>query len=180
MMESETMLKLSHFQRQRKRCIDLAHNVNFALLNFTLLDNNLSVQKLSFTFDKVFMPDASQEDVFVEISQLVQSALDGYKNQSNSNKPFSTNEHHPSCFEMVQAIDIRMHLCIWPNRFRQNRFIPRSLEQVFETRQILQAQGWKYDMQHQIEHALMPHEHKMLESNMQSNTMPMETLTFLI
>lgn len=25
------------------------------------------------------MPDESQEDVFVEISQLVQSALDGYK-----------------------------------------------------------------------------------------------------
>lgn len=39
----------------------------------------LTGQKFPFTFDKVFNHEASQQDVFVEISQLVQSALDGYK-----------------------------------------------------------------------------------------------------
>ncbi|KAL6553951.1 Kinesin-like protein KIN-14M [Orobanche minor] len=34
-----------------------------------------------------------------------------------------------------------------PGPTDQKGLIPRSLEQVFETRQILQAQGWKYEMQ---------------------------------
>ncbi|CAL5335784.1 unnamed protein product [Camellia sinensis] len=98
-----------------------------------LLQNGDSGQKHSFTFDKVFMPDASQEDVFVEISQLVQSALDGYKvcifayGQTGSGKTYTMMGRPGNPF--------------------QKGLIPRSLEQIFQTRQSLQSQGWKYEMQ---------------------------------
>ncbi|XP_020416772.1 kinesin-like protein KIN-14N isoform X2 [Prunus persica] len=90
-------------------------------------------QKHSFTFDKVFMPDVSQEDVFEDISQLVQSALDGYKvcifayGQTGSGKTYTMMGN--------------------PGDPEEKGLIPRSLEQIFKTRQSLQPQGWKYEMQ---------------------------------
>ncbi|KAF2285842.1 hypothetical protein GH714_008373 [Hevea brasiliensis] len=89
--------------------------------------------KIFFTFDQVFTPDASQEDVFVEISQLVQSALDGYKvcifayGQTGSGKTYT----------MMGK----------PGHPEQKGLIPRSLEQIFQTRQSLLSQGWTYEMQ---------------------------------
>uniref|UniRef100_A0A7N0TZ82 Kinesin-like protein n=1 Tax=Kalanchoe fedtschenkoi TaxID=63787 RepID=A0A7N0TZ82_KALFE len=97
------------------------------------LDLAQNGQNLSFTFDKVFTPDVSQEDVFVEISQLVQSALDGYKvcifayGQTGSGKTYT----------MMGR----------PGNPDQKGLIPRSLEQIFQTKQHLQLQGWKYEMQ---------------------------------
>lgn len=90
-------------------------------------------QKHSFTFDRVFAPDALQEEVFTEISQLVQSALDGYKvcifayGQTGSGKTYTMmgRPGHPG----------------------EKGLIPRSLEQIFQTRQSQQPQGWKYEMQ---------------------------------
>lgn len=89
-------------------------------------------QKSSFSYDKVFNHSASQDDVFVEMSQLVQSALDGYKvcifayGQTGSGKTYT----------MMGK----------PGR-DQKGIIPRSLEQIFKTSQSLESQGWKYCMQ---------------------------------
>ncbi|OMO76685.1 hypothetical protein CCACVL1_15493 [Corchorus capsularis] len=92
-----------------------------------------SGNKYPFTFDKVFDHEASQQDIFVEISQLVQSALDGYKvcifayGQTGSGKTYT----------MMGR----------PEAQEEKGLIPRSLEQIFQSSQSLQAQGWKYKMQ---------------------------------
>ncbi|KAG0482767.1 hypothetical protein HPP92_010851 [Vanilla planifolia] len=97
------------------------------------IDLMYSAQKYCFTFDKVFAHKSSQEEVFVEISQLVQSALDGYKvcifayGQTGSGKTYT----------MMGK----------PEAPEQKGLIPRSLEQIFETSQSLQCQGWTYKMQ---------------------------------
>ncbi|XP_071730198.1 kinesin-like protein KIN-14N isoform X2 [Rutidosis leptorrhynchoides] len=90
-------------------------------------------QKHSFVFDKVFMPESSQQEVFVEVSQLVQSALDGYK---------------VCIFAYGQTGSGKTHTMMGtPGNYDDKGLIPRSLEQIFESRQTLQKQGWKYEMQ---------------------------------
>ncbi|CAH8297909.1 unnamed protein product [Eruca vesicaria subsp. sativa] len=97
------------------------------------IDLMQNAQKHSFTFDKVFVPNTTQEDVFIEISQLVQSALDGYKvcifayGQTGSGKTYT----------MMGK----------PGNLEEKGLIPRCLEQIFETRQSLRSQGWKYELQ---------------------------------
>merc|ERR1712187_993088 len=86
----------------------------------------------NFEFDKVFGTDALQEAVFEEVSQLVQSALDGYKvcifayGQTGSGKTFTM--EGPSF-----------------NRNDENRgMIPRSVEKIFEHQERLKEKGWQY------------------------------------
>ena len=51
-------------------------------------------QTYNFDFDRSFKEGASQEEVFEEISQLVQSALDGYKVSSLSLTPAAAMAPH--------------------------------------------------------------------------------------
>uniref|UniRef100_UPI00398F200D carboxy-terminal kinesin 2-like n=1 Tax=Pristiophorus japonicus TaxID=55135 RepID=UPI00398F200D len=84
-----------------------------------------------FSFDHVFQPMASQKDVFEEISQLVQSALDGYNvcifayGQTGSGKTFTMEGPNHLTSESMGMI-------------------PRAVNQIFLTAQQLKAMGWTY------------------------------------
>lgn len=86
-------------------------------------------QKHNFAFDKVFAPGSTQEQIFVEISELVQSALDGHKvcifayGQTGSGKTFT----------MLGDANNR-------------GIIPRAMQQVFESSKQLGKQGWSFTM----------------------------------
>lgn len=101
---------------------------------FNVADKSIEVSSNSkgpgatkFTFDHVFRPHSSQEDVFTEISQLVQSSLDGYRvcifayGQTGSGKTH-TMFGHPT----------------------EEGMIPRSLRQLFDTSTRLQSDGWTF------------------------------------
>jgi len=89
--------------------------------------------KHEFAFDRVFSPSASQEDVFGEISQLIQSALDGYNvcifayGQTGSGKTYTMEGN---------TVD-----------HSTQGMIPRALEQVFRTSQDLKDKGWQYTIE---------------------------------
>ncbi|PBP27296.1 kinesin [Diplocarpon rosae] len=81
----------------------------------------------SFTFDRVFGPESQNQEVFEEISQLVQSALDGYNvcifcyGQTGSGKTHT----------MSSA----------------DGMIPRATHQIYESATNLKDKGWEYTME---------------------------------
>ncbi|XP_048472586.1 kinesin-like protein KIFC1 isoform X3 [Rhincodon typus] len=87
--------------------------------------------KYDFSFDHVFQPMAKQNDVFEDISQLVQSALDGYNvcifayGQTGSGKTFTMEGPDDMTPENMGMI-------------------PRAVDQIFATAEKLKTMGWTY------------------------------------
>ena len=88
---------------------------------------NITTKKNSFAFDRVFAPQSQNADVFEEISQLVQSALDGYNvcifcyGQTGAGKTFTMSS--------------------------EDGMIPRAVRQIYDTAKSLEEKGWQYSME---------------------------------
>lgn len=91
------------------------------------LDQEIQNKVHLFSFDKVFSPNAVNEDIFEEVSQLIQSALDGYNvcifayGQTGSGKTFT----------MSSAA---------------NGIIPLAIKQIFDSAEALKELGWEYEI----------------------------------
>merc|ERR1739848_341050 len=99
----------------------------------TIAAGNNKNQKFDFEFDRVFGPTSSQMAVFEEISQLVQSAMDGYNvcvfayGQTGSGKTF-TMEGGPGIEEDPDQCGV----------------IPRTIRQIFDIKKKLVEKSWIY------------------------------------
>jgi len=97
-----------------------------------LIDENSVKEKYNFSFDRVFGPSIGQEAVFTEVSEFVQSALDGY---------------NVCLFSYGQTGSGKTHTMQGSGNGQMRGLIPRAIEQVGQYKNELERDGWEYDMQ---------------------------------
>ena len=85
----------------------------------------------SYAFNRVFSQESTQEDVFGEVSGLVQSALDGY---------------NVCLFSYGQTGSGKTHTMLGGSDATSRGIIPRAVEKVVEASKINEVKGWSYTL----------------------------------
>ncbi|KAL7068662.1 kinesin motor domain-containing protein [Cryptosporidium serpentis] len=83
----------------------------------------------AFSFDRIFLPKCSQQDIFEEVSQLIQSALDGY---------------NVCIFSYGQTGSGKTHTMLGTPKDEDAGMIPRALNLIFSTIKDMKTKGWNY------------------------------------
>ena len=99
---------------------------------FALKIQNDKGAEHKFSFDKVFAPSVSQEKVFEEVSEFVQSALDGY---------------NVCLFSYGQTGSGKTHTMQGSGVGQMRGIIPRAIQQVGAYKLQLERDGWEYKME---------------------------------
>ncbi len=89
-------------------------------------------QQDNFSFDRVFKQNENQETVFDDISQLVQSALDGYK---------------VCIFAYGQTAAGKTYTMEGEGNMENRGITPRSLELIFKEKSNLENSGWLFNLE---------------------------------
>ena len=98
--------------------------------SLSITDNRNAVSH-DFKFDKVFPPSAGQDLVFNEVSDFVQSALDGY---------------HVCLFSYGQTGSGKTHTMQGSGNGAMRGIIPRAVEQILSQAKLMQSQKWDFKM----------------------------------
>lgn len=98
--------------------------------SLSILDQR-SASGHEFKFDKVFPPSTGQDLVFQEVSDFVQSALDGY---------------HVCLFSYGQTGSGKTHTMQGSGNGAMRGIIPRAVEQVLLQAKALQSQKWNFSL----------------------------------
>ncbi|XP_046558589.1 carboxy-terminal kinesin 2-like isoform X2 [Haliotis rubra] len=128
---NDGMIHHMNFPDLDGRVLELEKLGDASLNESSLAASRRGQNKYDFAFDKVFQPETTQSQVFEEIAQLVQSALDGYNvcifayGQTGSGKTYTMEGG---------SVDDDLTMGM----------IPRAVQQVFSTARDLEEKGWQY------------------------------------